>query len=436
MNLILSTDSYKITHWKQYPPGAQHIYSYLESRGGEFEKTLFFGLQYYLKAYFEGKVVTQEDIEEASQLCEMHFGQEVFNRDGWQRIVDVHNGKLPVSICALPEGTISDVLTPLMTVENTDPELPWLTNHLETLLSELWYPITVATQSHFMKKTLLNHLEATGTPADVSFKLHDFGFRGVSSPETSSIGGAAHLISFLGSDTMSALIMLRDYYNCECAGFSIPATEHSTITSWGKENEVHAFENVLRKFPNGIVACVSDSFDIFNACDVLWGTKLKSQVMERDGTLVIRPDSGDPVQVVLECLRILSKKFGFSLNTKGYRVLDPHVRLIQGDGIDHHMMKMILNAMRTAGWSTDNIAFGSGGALLQRLNRDTNQFAFKCSNITVDSIDYPVFKNPVTAKSKISKKGKFSGLTEVFRDGVVLKECTLDEIRERVENHR
>lgn len=435
MNLIISTDSYKITHWKQYPPGAQHIYSYLESRGGEFEKTVFFGLQYYLKEYFEGKVVTQEDIEEASQLCEMHFGQPVFNRDGWQRIVDVHGGRLPISICAVPEGTINNVLTPLMTVENTDPELPWLTNHLETLLTEVWYPITVATQSYFMKKTILNHLEATGTPEDIPFKLHDFGFRGVSSPETASIGGAAHLVNFLGTDTMSALTMLREYYGCECAGFSIPASEHSTITAWGKENELYAFGNMLRTFPNGIIACVSDSFNIFDACRTLWGTKLKSQIMERDGTLVIRPDSGDPVSVVLECLGILGEKFGFSLNTKGYKVLDPHVRLIQGDGIDHNMIQMILNAMRTAGWSTDNIAFGSGGALLQKLNRDTNKFAFKCSNITIGSIDYPVFKNPITAKDKISKKGKFNGLEEVFRDGVVLKEYTFDEIRERVDDY-
>lgn len=432
MNLILSTDSYKMTHWKQYPPDAQHIYSYLESRGGEFKKTIFFGLQYYLKKYLEGEVVTQGDIEEAEAMCEMHFERQVFNRDGWQRIVDEYKGKLPVSICAVPEGTMNNVLTPLMTVENTDPELPWLTNHLETILTEVWYPITVATQSYFMKKTILNHLEATGTPADIPFKLHDFGFRGVSSPETAAIGGAAHLVNFLGTDTMAALTMLRDYYNCECAGISIPASEHSTITSWEEKNEVHAFENMLKQFPDGIIACVSDSYNIFDACENLWGEKLKSQIMNRDGTLVIRPDSGDPVEVVLKCLRILADKFGFSLNTKGYKVLDPHVRLIQGDGIDHHMIKMILNAMRLAGWSTDNIAFGSGGALLQKLNRDTNEFAFKCSNIKKGFVDYPVFKNPITAKGKISKQGKFDGLPEVFRNGVILKEYTLDEIRERV----
>jgi len=432
MNLILSTDSYKVTHWKQYPPKTQHIYSYLESRGGEFEKTIFFGLQYYLKKYLKGKVVTQKDIEEASAICKVHFGRELFNREGWQRIVDVHKGRLPISIRAVPEGVINSVRTPLMTVENTDPELPWLTNHFETILSEIWYPITVATQGYHMKKSLLSYLNATGTPEDVLFKLHDFGFRGVSSPETAAIGGAAHLVNFLGTDTMAALTMLRDYYKCDCAGFSIPASEHATITSWEKENEVCAFENMLRQFPDGIIACVSDSFNIYEACEHLWGEKLKSQIMDRDGVLVIRPDSGDPVEVVLECLEILGRKFGYKLNSKEFKVLDPHVRLIQGDGIDHAMMRKILSAMMHNGWSADNIAFGSGGALLQKLNRDTNEFAFKCSNITKDNVDYPVFKEPITSKSKVSKRGKFIGLPEVFRDGVILKEYTLEEIRTRV----
>ncbi len=432
MNLILATDSYKVTHWKQYPPNTQHVYSYLESRGGEFEKTIFFGLQYFLKKYFEGVVVTNEDINEAGKIFGKHFDQYLFNYAGWQRIVDIHDGKLPVSICAVPEGSINNVHTPLMTIENTDPELPWLTNYLETMLVEIWYPITVATQSYFMKKTLLKYLNATGTPDDVLFKLHDFGFRGVSSPETAAIGGAAHLVNFLGTDNIVAIMMLKEYYHCDCAGFSIPASEHSTITSWGKENEVYAFENMLQQFPDGIVACVSDSYNIFEACENLWGEKLKSQIMNRNGTLVVRPDSGEPTKIVLTCLEILGDKFGYSINSKGYKVLDPHIRLIQGDGIDYVTMTLILRATREVGWSTDNIAFGSGGALLQKLNRDTNKFAFKCSNITKGGIDYPVFKDPITAKDKTSKSGRFEGLTEVFRDGIILKEYSLDEIRSRV----
>jgi nicotinic acid phosphoribosyltransferase len=677
-------------------------------------------------------------IDDAQVFFDKHFGRDdVFNVDGWRRIVDVHDGKLPVVIKAVPEGSLVDVLTPLMTVENTDPKLPWLTNYLETILCEVWYPITVATQSYYMKQTILKYLSETGTPSDVGFKLHDFGFRGSTSQESASIGGAAHLVNFLGTDTMVALEMLNAYYDCEMAGFSIPATEHSTITSWGKDNEVDAFDNMITQFPDGIVACVSDSFDIYQACNQFWGRDLRDKVMSRDGTLVIRPDcyddqteiltssgwklfkdldkrdfvaqvyddghyefvipvsyideyysgdmiyihdyfgkvdllvtpnhrvvykqrgemhvqcakdctfyhkkdivrsacatdndrcltpiemlriafqadgsyqttgnrirfsflktrkierleailtlsdieykiydlkdgkrefnidydsdliskdfawvdtskldatwcrqfieelsywdatrrhdarfkfdttnksvvqiveliaisagygclvshrqdcrkehfndvytahilknnlaggqsitvetnqydghvycvtvptgkilvrrnrgtavsgnSGYPPEVVINCLRILGNRFGVIVNDKGYKVLDSHVRMIQGDGIDHEMIILILRTMKTLGWSADNIAFGSGGALLQKMNRDTYNFAFKCSEITIDGKQYPVFKDPVTQSNKVSKSGRFDGLTEVFRDGEVLVTYTLDEIRERLD---
>ena len=432
-NLIIATDSYKVTHWKQYPPGSEHVYSYYESRGGTPAKTVFFGLQYYLKKYLAGEVVTDAMIEDAQIFFEKHFGRDVFNIDGWQRIVDVHGGKLPVVIKAVPEGLLTDVLTPLMTVENTDPKLPWLTNYIETILCEIWYPITVATRSYYMKQTILKYLADTGTPEDVGFKLHDFGCRGSTSMESASIGGAAHLINFLGTDTMVALELLAEYYDCEMAGFSIPASEHSTITSWGRENEVDAFDNMITQFPDGIVACVSDSFNIYEACDTLWGLKLRDKVMSRDGTLVVRPDSGYPEKVVLQCLEILGNRFGFTTNEKGYKVLDPHVRMIQGDGIDHDMIASILETMKGSMWSADNIAFGSGGALLQKMNRDTYNFAFKCSEITIDGERHPVYKAPITQSSKASKSGRFDGLTEVFRDGKVLVTYMLDEIRARLD---
>ena len=212
-NLILKTDSYKVTHWKQYPPGSEYVYSYYESRGGETTKTVFFGLQYYLKKYLEGKVVTNQMIDEAQIFFDGHFGRDdVFNVKGWEHIVDVHDGRLPITIKAVPEGSLVNTLTPLMTVENTDPELPWLTNYLETILCELWYPITVATQSYNTKQTILRYLDETGTPDDVGFKLHDFGFRGSTSQESAGIGDAAHLVNFVGTDTLVGIKMLQDYY--------------------------------------------------------------------------------------------------------------------------------------------------------------------------------------------------------------------------------
>ena len=432
---VLDTDSYKVTHWKQYPLGTEYIHSYLESRGGVFPTTVFFGLQYYLKRYLSGTVVSSANVIEINDMCLEHFGQDMLNIEGWYKIVDEHDGKLPISIHALPEGTISPIHTPLMTMENTDPELPWLTNWMETLLSMIWYPITVATQSYYMKQSILTYLDKTGTLDDIGFKLHDFGFRGVSSKETAGIGGVAHLVNFVGTDNMAALRIAKKYYNSKCAGFSIPASEHSTITSYGKDNELDAFRNMLQQYPTGLVACVSDSYDIYNACENLWGEQLHDEIMARDGTLIVRPDSGDPIKVVPKCLDILGDKFGYTTNTKGYKVLDNHIRIIQGDGINRNSMNDILQVITENNWSADNIAFGSGGALLQQLNRDTNMFAIKCSSATVNGIERDVYKSPITSIEKESKRGRFTGLTEVFRDGEVLVEYTLDEIRERINSN-
>jgi nicotinamide phosphoribosyltransferase len=338
-----------------------------------------------------------------------------------------------------------------MTVVNTDPELPWVTNYLETLLSQAWYPTTIATQSRAMKDTIVANLERTGDPTLFGFKLHDFGFRGSTSVESSAWGGAAHLLNFMGTDTLSALLLLRQYYGCRLAGFSIPAAEHSTITSWGKEQEAEAFRNMLEAFPDGLVAVVSDSYDVFHACRELWGKRLREQVLSRNGTLIVRPDSGNPPTVVVQVLDLLANAFGFTLNTKGFKVLDPHVRVIQGDGIDHAMLGEVLGAMEVAGWSGDNIAFGSGGGLLQKVNRDTLKFAFKCSAVEVNGEWRDVMKDPVTDPGKRSKAGRLalvhdgSGyrtlpegettlpnlLVPVFRNGELLVDQSLDAIRDR-----
>ena len=453
-NLILQTDSYKFTHWKQYPPGTEFVYSYLESRGGMFGQTLFFGLQYYLKEYVSGSVVTEDDVVEAQSFVDQHLGPELFNAAGWRHIVTRHGGRLPVVIKAVEEGSVVDVQNVLMTIENTDPKCWWLPNYLEALLLKVWYPITVATLSRAIRQVFLTALERSGAPALIDFKLHDFGYRGVSSEETAGIGAAAHLINFKGTDTVAGIRLLQKYYESrEMEAFSIPAAEHSTITAWGRENEGKAYENMLTQFPQGLVAVVSDSYNVYEACEKLWGQLLKEKVLARPGTLVVRPDSGNPREVVLKVLGILAEKFGYETNHKGYRVLNPKVRVIQGDGVNYWTIQDTLTAMNRAGWSADNITFGMGGALLQQLNRDTQKFAFKCSNVTIAGEDRDVFKDPVDGHDKASKRGRLAlhfrdgawgtvrtsrGLEDqedrlqtVFRDGEILVTQSVAHVREK-----
>jgi nicotinamide phosphoribosyltransferase len=452
-NLILATDSYKLTHWRQYPPGTEFVYSYLESRGGMFGQTLFFGLQYYLKEYLSGPVVNQEDVAEAQAFVDQHLGSGMFNAEGWLHIVRKHGGRLPVVIKAVEEGSVVDVSNVLMTIENTDPKCWWLPNYLETLLLKVWYPITVATLSRAIRCVFLAALERSGDPGIIDFKLHDFGYRGVSSEETAGIGAAAHLVNFKGTDTLAGIRVLQKYYGSQdMEGFSIPAAEHSTITAWGREHEAQAYDNMLSQFPQGLVAVVSDSYNVYEACEKLWGQALRDKVMQREGTLVVRPDSGNPREVVLKVLEILAAKFGATTNGKGYRVLHPKVRVIQGDGVNYWTIQDTLTAMNRAGWSADNITFGMGGALLQQLNRDTQKFAFKCSNVTVNGRDRDVFKDPVEGHDKVSKRGRLAlhhsngawstertqrdaqhaddRLRTVFHNGELLVEQTIAQVRE------
>lgn len=414
-SVLLLTDSYKVGHYKQYPAGTTRVFSFFESRGGRYPDTLFFGLQYIIKKHLLGQVVTEEKIQEAKEIFQNHFGStEHFNEIGWRHILKVHGGCLPLRIKAVREGSRIPISNVLVTVVNTDPAVPWLTNYLETLLVQLWYPTTVATQSFYMKQKILHYLKETGTPELIDFKLHDFGFRGSTSVESAGIGGMAHLVNFKGTDTMEAVVAARQYYGEMMAGFSIPAAEHSTITSWGKGNEVLAFKNMLEQYPTGLVAVVSDSYDIFNACEELWGNILKTAVLKREGTVIIRPDSGNPVEVIPRILQILGSKFGYEVNTKGYKVLNPKVRIIQGDGINHIKVGEILEVIKQVGWSADNISFGSGGGLLQQLDRDTQKFAFKCCAVEIDGAWRDVMKDPVTDQGKRSKAGR---LTLIMQDG-------------------
>jgi nicotinamide phosphoribosyltransferase len=467
-NFLIDTDSYKVSHYLQYPPGTTSMFSYIESRGGEYNKTVFFGLQYYLKKYLTHRV-TVEEVEEAKIFFEAHG--EPFNYEGWMYVATELKGKLPVRIRAVPEGSVVPTHNILVSIESTDPKAFWAVSWIETMLLRVWYPINVATRSHTIRQIILAALEksADDPQAEINFKLHDFGSRGVSSQESAMIGGAAHLVNFMGSDTIVGVRCANKYYNTPMSAFSIPAMEHSSVTSWGRENEVEAYRNMLRKTgkPGGIIACVSDSYDLWNACTHLWGEQLKAEVIASGATVVIRPDSGNPPEVVLKTVQLLAEKFGYTVNKKGYHVLNT-VRVIQGDGINEHTIQEILDVLLAAGYSASNIAFGMGGALLQQHNRDTLKFAMKCSHIyrTVDGkeISVDVFKDPVTDHGKVSKAGRldlisavtfgedgtrhtnyetvqlldnqiqhpaWSAMRIVYENGEVLTEYTLDEIRAR-----
>lgn len=413
-NPITDTDSYKFSHYMQYPPGTEYVNSYIESRGGEYNDQVFFGLQAFLKSYMSTPI-TMEDIDEAEALVTAHGLP--FNRSGFERILSKHGGYWPVKITALREGTVLRAHNCLVQVINTDPMLPWVTAFIETaLLRAIWYPMTVATRSRKIKTIIKAALDQTADSSDgLNFKLHDFGARGVSSRESSYIGGMGHLVNFMGTDTVEALRAAKLYYGEPMAGFSIPAAEHSTITSWTASREADAYRNMLDKFggTGKLVAVVSDSYDIYHACKHIW-PNLKGHMEKVGGTVVIRPDSGDPVTVVCDLLDILTDKFGHIMNSKGYKMLPDNLRIIQGDGINANSVSDILYSASQRGYSADNLAFGMGGEMLQTMNRDTMKFAMKASAVMIDGELIGVAKEPVGDKSKKSKEG----ILKVVRTGV------------------
>lgn len=457
INGIIDTDSYKASHWLQYPPKTTRAFFYLESRGSDRDwgKTVFFGLQYLLKNYFLAPF-TQKMVEEAKEVITAHGLP--FNYEGWTNLIAKHGGRLPLRIRAVAEGSVVPLHNVLMTAETTDDEFAWVGSWFETQLLRVWYPITVATQSYFIKKDVYGFLRETADDADaeIPFKVHDFGSRGVSSQETAAIGGAAHLVNFMGTDTMSALLLHRKFYGAEMAGFSIPAAEHSTITSWGRDGEAEAYRNMLKNFakPNSLVAVVSDSWNIYNAVEKIWGEQLKQEVIDSGATIVIRPDSGEPVEVVSKVAEILGEKFGYEINSKGFKVLK-NARIIQGDGVNQDSIKAILQCLKDNGFSASNIAFGIGGSLLQKVNRDTLKFAYKCSAIVTNGELREVYKQPITDSGKSSKRGRLdlilkdgeyetakiedaetialenSQLRTVYENGEILIEDNLEAIRKR-----
>lgn len=454
-NPIFDTDSYKLSHFTQYPEGTEYVSSYIEARKAwdEIDNVLFFGLQVELFK-LAGQVVTQDALDEATPFLKAH-GFDIFV-EGWQHIIDAHGGRLPVLIEAIPEGTLAPVSLPQLRIRNTDPKAYWLVSYLETrLLRAVWYPSTVASLSHAVMSRIRRRMQVTdGNQLGAEFKLHDFGARGATNAEAAALGGMAHLVNSFGTDTIAGTVLARNAYGADMAGFSIPASEHSTMTALGESGECAQFERMLEQNPAGLVACVSDSYDLMRAVKDYWGTALKDQVLGRDGTLVVRPDSGNPVEIVPDVIEALMARFGYTTTETGYRILNDAVRVIQGDGVDKDSIVEIMEAMMERGLAIGNIAFGMGGGLLQKVNRDNFGYAMKASAICIDGSWSDIFKDPITAKgSKRSKRGiqgamktdsgafvarraenipaGHDALRPVFRDGEILEIDTFDQVRAR-----
>ncbi len=462
-NICLLTDSYKVTHHYFYPKGTEKIYSYLESRtGAEFNKTVFYGLQYILKKYMEGTVVTEEKVREAEKIVESHIGPNIFNTEDWMYICEKLGGKLPIEIKSVPEGTPVNVGNVLMTVENTDKHCYWLPNYLESLLLQVWYPSTVATLSAEVKKLCNFYLEVTGSSKqNLPFMLHDFGYRGSTSTESSRLAGSAHLLSFSGTDTIPALTVPMNYYNdSDVEGFSVQATEHSVMTAQGIENEMKQAINVVKNAKDGILSMVIDSYNyrnfLENAC--FSDYELNKHIIEflnrsETNKVVFRPDSGEPVTTTIDCLEIMGEGFGIKETENGYKIFDANVGLLWGDGLNYQKIRDILFGMKTNGWAAENILFGMGGGLHTYVTRDTQRNAFKCSAQYRNGEWIDIFKKPLDS-SKKSKKGRFKLIKEnnifktvsldsqhddylqtVFKDGKILIEDNFKDIKNRVDDY-
>ena len=458
-NFIIMTDSYKMTHHLLTPDKLQEVYSYLESRGGEMEYTTLCTLQYYLMKYLAGVRITKEKIEEAREFNIKHFGFDCFDDKLWNHILEKHGGKLPLEIKAVPEGTPIKVKNILMSIRNTDKNCAALTNITETLLMKIWAPNTVATYNRHIKELIMKYCKLTSdVPLEFTkYSHHDFGYRGVSSEETGRICSMAAMTQFEGTDTLGGIKLIRDYYNGDMSGYSVIATEHMVVCSYGsRENEMISYRtiinNVKEKYKDVdvpsktiILSLVSDTYNIYNVCynilpslsDEFIGWKNSKGCSIK---IVIRPDSGDPEstlfgyknpnefkeyddifnavkedmfisdELTTELLSkgvfgILFDKFGSSFNSKGYKTLNPQIGVLQGDGISLKTIEKLLIRMYVDKIDTMSLVFGSGGKNLQAHDRDEQKYAIKATHVIVDGNNINVQKKPATDPMKVSKTG-------------------------------
>jgi len=480
-----ATDFYKTGHVAQYPPGTELVYSNFTCRGDthaavlpDFDhKTVFFGLQGVIqwllidlwnREFFDRDKA--EVVGEYERRLRESLGLDKVDVTHVEALHDL--GYLPLRIKALPEGSRVDLRVPLLTIVNTDPRFFWLTNYVETQLSaELWKPITTATTAYEYRRLLDRYAAETGAPAAfVPWQGHDFSMRGQSGIHDASQSGAGHLLSFLGTDTISAIDYLEDYYGAGSTfvGGSVPATEHSVMCMGGEEGEDETFRRLLvDTYPAGIVSIVSDTWDFWSVITDL-AADLAPEILVRDGKTVFRPDSGDPVKILVgdheapegspayrgavECLWDI---FGGKVTAEGYRTLDSHVGLIYGDSITLDRAQRILAGLKAKGFSSGNVVFGIGSFTYQYVTRDTFGTAVKATFGRVDGEDRELFKDPKTDNGvKKSARGLLrvepvdggfvlhdrqtweqeaqGALEVVFENGELIRRNSLAEIRERL----
>ena len=457
-NRVAGADSYKYSHASQYPKMLS-MFDYMSSRGGTYPKTIFVGAQPISKMF--SKPIMQWEVDEAYADSQAHGVP--FDIDGWDYIVQTLNGKIPVRIKSVEEGKLIPVNMILMTFESTDSKVPWIAGWMETVYMRVWYPINIATKSYYVKQMLSKY----GSSEWVAFAYHNFGSRSSSSEESAMIGGFAHSTQFLGTDNFNSLRYCRNNYGMKTVGsWSVFATEHSSTTAnanGSKIKELEFVERMLNENPDAsIMSFVADSYDVYNFTDKVTekDSKIRNIVESRvNQKFVIRPDSGDALEVIEKMLNIMDNNKVFDIEIKGQddimRKASSNFGILWGDGITPETIENILKMAIGLGYAAENFVFGSGGDLIQNHTRDTQRFAIKCSSITLpDGTEQDVFKNPITDLSKSSKKGRittfynidtdtyfvdrintdFEGkvidvLDTVFENGEIQKEFTMDEIR-------
>ena len=419
-NLLEMTDFYKHTHSRMYPKGTTHVHSYIESRGSTLPsgKILFFGLQAFISDNLG--MCSRLNPTYMEHVCAEAFNADYFDPSRWVRLNHEMDTRLPIKICAVQEGNLYEPGTALVTIENTHPDFYWLPQFLETmLLRAVWYGSTVATISMEAKLIIDSYCKKQGTSV-TPFHLLDFGARGVSSHESAGIGGAAHLINFMGTDNIEGLIFARQHYKACAAGFSAMATEHSIMTAYGQEGEMDIVKKLLelRKDVANPLSIVIDSYD-----EDAFLVKLEKIPNLSELNIVIRPDSGDPVTELPKMLAWAHKH--------GCKVL-------WSDGISLEALPKICQAVVDANLPLDKVMFGMGGKLLQDVTRDTLKFAQKASAISINGGWRPIHKNPKKDPSKASRPGRFLGgeLELVYEDDRLIRKMDFDQIKRNAEISR